>query len=123
MKKNYYLRGSGLTLIELIVVMCIISVLAGIGVYSYQGYVLKARDGKRKADLEQIRSALEMYRTDNQTYPATGTQEAALAPYLSWPTDPKNVSPHVYVYSGGGNSYSLCVTLEIDSTSYCVANP
>jgi len=63
MKKN------GFTLVELIVVIAIIGVLVSLGYTNYQTSLARARDGKRKGDLEQIRSALEMYRTDKGYYP------------------------------------------------------
>lgn len=59
----------GFTLIELLVVIVIIGILMGILLVSYQGTRKTARDGKRKADLEQIRSALQMYHADCGKYP------------------------------------------------------
>jgi general secretion pathway protein G len=61
----------GFTLIELLVVIVIIGVLMGILLVSYQGTRVTARDGKRKADLEQIRSALELYHLDCGYYPTS----------------------------------------------------
>lgn len=106
----------GFTLIELLVVMTIISVLVGLSLVSYQGARKSARDGKRKADLEQIRSALEMCYADDDSYPATISPGSALAcvtaanNYLDpVPGDP--VSGRLYGYSGG-SSYILCAALE-----------
>lgn len=65
------MKEKGFTLIELLVVMTIIAILAGLALVSYQGARKTARDGKRKADMETIRSALEMYRADNGEYPPT----------------------------------------------------
>lgn len=62
---------AGFTLIELLVVISIIGILASLLLVSYQGTKKTARDGKRKADLEQIRSALEMYRADRGSYPSS----------------------------------------------------
>ena len=62
-------RKNGFTLVELMVTMGIIAVLAGLTLATFAGAKKNARDGKRKADLEQIRSALEMYRTDKGYYP------------------------------------------------------
>jgi len=62
-------KKKGFTLIELLVAMTVASVLMGLALVSYQGARKSARDGKRKADLEQIRSALEMYRADKGEYP------------------------------------------------------
>ena len=47
----------GFTLIELLIVIVIIGILMSVLLVSYQGTRRTARDGKRKADLEQIRSA------------------------------------------------------------------
>ena len=49
--------------------MSIIAILAAIGLSSYAFSQKRARDARRKADLESVRSALEIYRADN---PATG---------------------------------------------------
>ena len=68
---NYRQKQTGFTLIELLVVITIIGILMGILLVSYQGARVSARDGKRKADLEQIRSALELYHADCGQYPTT----------------------------------------------------
>jgi type II secretion system protein G len=60
---------TGFTLIELLVVMVLISILALVGMPTFQGSQRKARDGKRKADLAQVSKALEMYVNDIGRYP------------------------------------------------------
>ena len=60
---------SGFTLIELLVTIAIISVLTGFVMSNLMGGRIRARDGQRKADLRQIQSALEMYRSDFGYYP------------------------------------------------------
>lgn len=64
-------RKSGFTLIEMMIVLVIIGILAGLTLTAFVGTRKTARDGKRKADLEMIASALEMYRTDKGHYPRT----------------------------------------------------
>src|SRR5689334_21031650 len=63
----------GFTLLEVLVSATIITVLTVIGVVSYGSVNKRSRDVKRKSDIEQIRSALEMYRSDNGGYPAVNT--------------------------------------------------
>ncbi|OGG11485.1 hypothetical protein A2Z00_03500 [Candidatus Gottesmanbacteria bacterium RBG_13_45_10] len=63
-------HNKGFTLLELLVSATIIVVLTVIGMVSYSSVNKRSRDVKRKSDLEQIRSALEMYRADNGYYPA-----------------------------------------------------
>lgn len=61
----------GFTLIELLVVISIIGILIGLSAVAFQSAKASSRDTKRRADLEDIRSALEIYRTDCAGYPAT----------------------------------------------------
>lgn len=69
-KYSMKLFKSGFTLIELLVVISIIAILAAVSAASYSTAQKKARDTKRKSDIEQIRTALEMYRADNGGYPS-----------------------------------------------------
>ena len=118
---QHHKNGAGFTLIELLVATGVMAVLMAISLVSYQGSKKAARDGKRKADLEQIRSALEIYRTDCKTYPATGSvvwgQPLAGAgacvnnTYMEKiPADPGSNS--YYYNRSGSNSYVLCASLE-----------
>ncbi len=59
----------GFTLIELLIVISIISALVAIQAFAYINSQRSARDSKRKTDLENIRAALEQYRSNNNTYP------------------------------------------------------
>lgn len=61
------MKNSSFTLIEILVVATIIALLTSIGVVSYTQFSKQSRDAKRKADLEQIRAAVEMYRSNDST--------------------------------------------------------
>lgn len=63
-------KRKGFTLIELMVVMAIIALLAMIGGAAYISAQKRGRNARRAADIQQIRSALEMARTDKGMYPA-----------------------------------------------------
>lgn len=114
----------GFTLIELLVAATIIAVLTTIGIVSFTSTNQRARNGKRKADMEQVRAALELYKSDDSAgagkYPSgsftTMTGTLKTAKYLSdpLPQDPKNVAPYTYMYSApvAQTSYCLCATLE-----------
>jgi len=103
----------GFTLIELLVAMTIVAILSGLALVSYQGARQSARDGKRKADLEEIRSALEMYRADEGSYPSDlATLESA--GYIDLPTDPLAGRSYSY-HQVSASTYKLCAALEIDT--------
>ena len=115
------IKNKGFTLIELLTVMTIIAVLAGLALISLQGARKSARDGKRKADLEQVRSALEMCRADAGSYPASIYNDISCGSpaqtYLSGtPKDP--VTQDSYYYSRpDANNYILCAYLETGGVS------
>jgi general secretion pathway protein G len=126
---------NGFTLIELIVVATIAAILMTIGIVSFQSANMKSRDTKRKSDLEQIRSSLEMYRTDNSSYPASADLNSDLVPqYISAiPSDPKAGNPvYKYIPTGSNPYYTYTLEAKIEgngsncsdsSYNYCVYNP
>lgn len=125
---------SGFTLIELLVVVAIIGVLASVVLASLNTARAKGRDARRQSDIHQIQNALELYYTDNGSYPNGGwyisngsswnTLQTALSPYMSQlPHDPAETAgtPYSGNYSYGyfaasygcpGQWYMLVYVLE-----------
>ena len=107
--------------------MVIIALLAALSIFALQGARESGRDASRKADLEAIRSALELYKADCNQYPASapsvGSPLTASCPNLAtyieeWPADPVPGRSYSYVPSGSPpNSYTVCAALEGDTTS------
>lgn len=115
------------TLIELLVVIAIIGILITVGSVSYTRAVKLSRDARRKTDLEQIRQALETFRSESATgiYPAN---KGLLVPtYITtFPLDPKENATFTYTYTPNGTfrTYSLCATTESPTqASLCVKEP
>jgi len=65
-------KGKGFTIIELLVVVAIIGVLAGIAAVNLRESQKQARDARRKADLNTILAALTLYYNDNNTFSLAG---------------------------------------------------
>lgn len=63
------MKSKGFTLIELLVVIAIIAILSGIGINIYEDAQARGRDAKRKNDLKEIKTALELYYLNNDSYP------------------------------------------------------
>jgi general secretion pathway protein G len=110
------------TLIELLVVMTIISVLLGISMVAFQGSRKSARDTKRTSDLEQIRSALEVYRSDQGGYPPSSYSISTgliCSPntYMSGVNDLLSPS-RVYAYVPGTNPANVCSGVGNGATTY-----
>jgi len=121
MYNRFHEKRQGFTLIELLVVIAIIGILSTLAIVALGSARQKARDSKRVADLNQIGKALELYYSDNNTYPTIITPGQSisfgsttyLAQVPSNPT-PRNdgTCPNTnYIYYGSGQSYSLTACL------------
>jgi len=102
-------RLRAFTLIELLIVITIIGILAVALVPRIIGGPAKARDAQRKAALQQISTALELYADDNQgEYPVVlapvCVSTLAITSYLTTiPADPQSAG---MAWCGGGYGYS-----------------
>jgi type IV pilus assembly protein PilE len=61
-------RAAGVTLIELMIVLLIVAILAGIAFPSYQSHVVKTNRAAARACLMEASQFLERYYTTNLTY-------------------------------------------------------
>lgn len=113
----------GLTLIEMIVVLAIIAIIAGLIVVNVINRPDQARGTTTQVDMRNIASALKIYRLDNGDYPSTAQGLAALVSkptgdpvpsnwnsggYLdAVPIDPWG-NPYIYRSPGeGGTAFDL----------------
>ncbi len=120
----------GFTLIELLIVIAIIGILATIATVSLGSSQRRARDGQRKADLANVKNALEIYFSNKNGYPAsvngaiTGTTwssssswvDNTVSPSVNYirnmPKDPLTTPNYCYSQTGGGTGYDLFANLE-----------
>lgn len=93
---------SGMTLIELMIVLVIVGILAILFLMGVRSQIAKGRDSKRKDDLQKIKIAYEDYYNDNDCYPPddalSNPASTELDPYLTEiPRDPLTDEPYVYI--------------------------
>lgn len=114
-------RDGGFTFVELLVVITIIAVLTGAAVVSFANTNKRSRDTRRKLDIENIRSALELCRAEEGSYPLSIYDDVVcgVETYLSeTPRDPKTAVEYTYVRSSA-TAYTIGCTLESgESCSY-----
>ncbi|MBI5620691.1 prepilin-type N-terminal cleavage/methylation domain-containing protein [Candidatus Gottesmanbacteria bacterium] len=125
----------GFTLMELLVVMAILGILITVGLTSYKSVQMKSRDSRRKSDMRQISSALELYFNDKGRYPADdgagkiqgcGTGDNQVCAWgsamkdsnntiymVALPGDPVGARQYYYdSYGSQGKGYQLYARLE-----------
>ena len=116
-------RESGFTLVELMVVIVILALLAGIVAYNVIPNGEKAKVVRAKSDISTIEGALDLYKLQNNSYPTTaqgldalinppaGTDASSYQKggYLKGrkvPTDPWN-RPYLYASPGQHGDYDV----------------
>jgi general secretion pathway protein G len=114
-----HLQGQGFTLLELLVVIVIIGLLAGLVAPRYFDQVSKSNTKIARAQIDSLEKALDQYRLDVGGYPTTDPGLAALntrpqnlekwaGPYLkkAVPPDPWGAS-YIYKSPGDHGDYDL----------------
>jgi len=101
------MKKSAVTLIEMMIVILIMMILAGIAVPMFRRNRLMAQETRALVDLDTIRTAATMYHHDTEEWPPTGNTGAGLVnddgvanwdgPYLTeWKRDPWNNTYELY---------------------------
>jgi general secretion pathway protein G len=81
-------RTSGFTLMEMMIVMVLIVILAGIGLSVYGNSVQRAKEAALKEDLFRMRDAIDQYYADKNKYP-NSLEDLVSEKYLrAVPVDP-----------------------------------
>lgn len=110
-------KEQGFTIVELLIVIVVIGILAGLVITTFTGIQQKARNTERQTDIKAIQSHLEAYNAQNGFYPTLanmndtafrasnlkGLDADALA-------DPKAPTVQTLAATPGANVYSYAVT-------------
>jgi general secretion pathway protein G len=118
--------ASGFTLIELMIVMTLIMILAGIAMVQYRNSVVRAKEAVLKTNLLHMNDAIDQYYADKGKYPASldtlvserYLREIPIDPFTdkreTWvteqaPPDPSNPSagPGIYSVKSGSSDIAL----------------
>jgi general secretion pathway protein G len=122
---NQGVREKGFTLIELLVVILILGLLAGIVGPRLFGHTDEAKQTKARVQIENLSSAVKMYKLDNGVFPTTeqGLEALVALPqtgivpkkwkkggYLAKKQVPKDPWGKDYIYLSPGNHDDFDIT-------------
>lgn len=103
----------GMTLIELMIVVAILSIIAAIAIPAYNGYIREAKLGAARQNIDSLRLFLEDYYLENGTYKAGGgtsfTQYGAttqIETNFNWTPD-GDQGLYSYQVTASTNSYDI----------------
>lgn len=132
-------KEQGFTIVELLIVIVVIGILAGLVITTYNGIQQKARNTERTTDLKTFQSQLEAYYATNGRYPTNtdlGGTSASNVTFIAANLkgmdketlrDPKGTAADYSLNTGstvGGNKYTYnpspasCDNSATDCTSY-----
>ncbi len=125
-------KNRGFTLIELLIVIAIFALIANVTMVSLNKAKRESRDAKRVANINQLRSALHLYSTENLSYPndnngnpiAIGTDNHVVLDDNGWSNGVSPTSP-IFMYSVPrdpsmvtSQSSTLCTSSSSDVCDY-----
>lgn len=121
----------GFTLIELMIVIAVLGILAGIAIPRLGGVKNKAEDAKINSAAAAIRSAMEMYYAENDSYPASNEiddyedLQGTVDDYVTLPdlTDSSgNDLVSSLTYNSDSDQYLLEITSSATSSDYYIGD-
>lgn len=119
-RRNVPNGEAGFTLLEVMIVLIIVAILAGLVAVNVMGRPDEAKATATRTNISTIAGALKLYRLDNGSYPTTEQGLKALVEKTTTPPIPATFAPGGYLsapatdgwgkpyeYASDGNSFTI----------------
>jgi general secretion pathway protein G len=116
------MRARGFTLLELLFVLIIVALLAGIVGPMLVGSISRARESTLKEDIHILRRAIDDYYADNGKYPGELNELVDKRYLRGIPADPVTERRDTWVVVRSGNDKGLGGIIDVHSGSELAAN-
>jgi len=83
MKSTIMKQKDAFSLIELLVSIAIIATIIGLALPNFLGARSRARDARRKGEMKQLKTALQLYNADYGAFPAAGSGGVGYLNYVA----------------------------------------
>ena len=108
-------KDRGFTIVELLIVIVVIGILATLVITTYNGVQEKARDTKRKTDINALQGQIEAYEAENGNYPTLANVNSS-----TWrSTNMKGLDPSA-LEDPNGSTQALCATTTTNCYVFAV---
>ena len=110
-------KGSGFTLIEIMVTVAIVAILAAIALPMYSGYVQRGKIGEAIANLAAMRTNMEQFFLDNRTYLAGPCTAPPTGTYFTYSCTIPDSTHYTIVATGIANQGMSGFTYTVDEAN------
>lgn len=113
-------KQSGFTIVELLIVIVVIGILAGLVITTFNGIQQKGRDTERETDIKALHGQVEAYYAQKGYYPSlTDMNDRATGGFVA--TELKGLDAEAFKDPKGSAS-TLVATAAANSYAYTVTN-
>ena len=107
---------AGISLVELMITIAILSILVAIAIPLYDGYIREGHLVSIRSTIGSMRTQIEDFRLDNGNYGATGNLADAGAIMSRYGWDPtSDLSAYTYTMAVSSNSYDVWGVFDANS--------
>ena len=115
-------RGTGFTLIELMIAVAVIAIISAIAIPAYNGYIQTSREAVLVNNISTIEIFQEDLRLRTGAYLTSAANLAAIEAALEWEPEGDEPGTTYSIAAGAGTSYQVTATSP-DGTSVCMVLP